>query len=67
MKKIFSILLVLAVMIGLCACNVTVNVEIPKNLSNEQKDTIKKFAEQSGERNYKQQKSFFDKVKDFLS
>ena len=27
MKKLFSILLVLAVMIGLCACNVTVNVK----------------------------------------
>ncbi|MBR3934030.1 MAG: molecular chaperone DnaJ [Clostridia bacterium] len=44
-----------------------INVEVPKNLSGEQKETIRKFAEQSGETNYKQQKSFLDKMKDFFN
>ena len=44
-----------------------INVEVPKNLSNEQKETIRKFAEQSGETNYKQQKSFKDKMKEFFN
>lgn len=44
-----------------------INVEVPKNLSNEQKETIRKFAQQSGETNYKQQKSFKDKMKDFFN
>ncbi len=44
-----------------------INVEVPKNLSSEQKETIKKFAQQSGETNYKQQKSFLDKMKDFFN
>ncbi len=45
----------------------TINVEVPKNLSNEQKETIREFAKQSGETNYKQQKSFMDKMKDFFN
>ena len=42
-------------------------VEVPKNLSGEQKEIIRKFAEKSGETNYKQQKSFKDKMKDFFN
>ena len=45
----------------------TINVEVPKNLSSEQRETIRKFAEQSGQTNYKQQKSFLDKMKDFFN
>lgn len=41
-------------------------VEVPKNLTNEQKDAIKNFAELSGETNFKQRKSFVDKMKDFF-
>ena len=41
-------------------------VEVPKNLNNEQKDALKAFADASGESNYKTQKSFFDKMKDFF-
>ncbi len=43
-----------------------INVEVPRNLSAEQKDTIKRFAELSGQTNYKQQKTFLDKMKDFF-
>lgn len=42
---------------------VTVNVEVPRNLSQKQKDILKDFDE---EKNYKQKKSFYDKVKDLL-
>lgn len=41
-------------------------VEVPKNLSAEQKDVISKLAELTGESNYKQRKSFADKMKDFF-
>ena len=41
-------------------------VEVPKNLSTEQKDVISKLAELTGESNYKQRKSFADKMKDFF-
>lgn len=43
---------------------VTVVVETPKNLSKEQKDILRKFAETEGEEGYAKRKSFFDKVKD---
>ena len=43
---------------------VTVVVETPKNLSKEQKDLLRKFAETEGEEGYTKRKSFFDKVKD---
>ncbi len=39
-------------------------VEVPKNLNGEQKDALKNFAKLSKENNYKQQKSFFEKMKD---
>ena len=41
-------------------------VEVPKNLSGQQKDLIEKFGEASGETNYKQRKSFMDKMKNFF-
>ena len=43
------------------------NVEVPKNLSKEQKEALEAFARVSNENNYKQQKSFFEKMKDWLS
>lgn len=42
---------------------VTVNVEVPRNLSSKQKELLRSFDEDT---NYKQKKSFADKVKDFL-
>lgn len=43
---------------------VTVNVEVPKNLSDKQKNTLKEMFDE--DKNYKQRKSFMDKMKDFL-
>lgn len=42
---------------------VTVNVEVPRNLTQKQKDILRDFDE---DKNYKQKKSFYDKMKDFL-
>ncbi|MGB9813252.1 MAG: molecular chaperone DnaJ [Thermovenabulum sp.] len=44
--------------------HVKVNVVIPKKLNEKQKELLRKFAEISGEELTKQQKSFFDKMKD---
>ncbi len=38
-------------------------VEVPKNLSGEQKKLLKKFDESTGDKNYQKRKSFFDKIK----
>lgn len=46
---------------------VTVNIEVPKNLSGKQKEILKEFDKSCEGKNYKQQKSFFDKMKDFLN
>ena len=43
---------------------VTVVVETPKDLSKEQKDLLRKFAETEAEDGYAKRKSFFEKVKD---
>ena len=43
---------------------VTVKVEVPKNLSSKQKELLREFDEDS---NYKQKKSFAEKMKDFLN
>ncbi len=43
---------------------VTVNVEVPRNLSDKQKKTLQEMFDE--DKNYKQRKSFKDKVKDFL-
>ena len=45
---------------------VKINVEIPKNLSKEQKEILERFENLSSEKNYKKQKSFFDKLKDMF-
>lgn len=42
---------------------VKISVEIPKNLSKEQKEILEKFDNATDEKNYKKQKSFFDKLK----
>ena len=45
---------------------VKITVEVPKNLSREQKEKLKEFEALSSDKNYKTQKSFMDKVKDFF-
>ena len=45
---------------------VKVVVEVPKNLSDKQKDILKNFAKESGEEVHEQKSSFFKKVKDML-
>lgn len=40
---------------------ITVTVEVPKNLNNEQKNLLKKFAESCGESNYNKRTKFFKK------
>lgn len=42
---------------------VTVVVEIPKNLSGEQKDLLRKFAESCGEKNHQKRSGFFENLK----
>ena len=43
---------------------VRVNVEVPKNLTKEQKSLLKKFDESLSNKNYQKRESFFDKLKD---
>ncbi|MGL6101300.1 MAG: molecular chaperone DnaJ [Fusobacteriaceae bacterium] len=45
---------------------VEVAVEIPINLTDEQKNLLKSFDESLKDKNYKLKKSFFDKLKDFF-
>lgn len=45
---------------------VTVTVEVPKNLSKQQKEILKKFDEESDEKNYQKRKGFFSKIKDMF-
>ncbi len=45
---------------------VVVSVEVPKNLTSKQKEILKEFDSNSEVRNYKQQKSFLDKMKGFF-
>ena len=47
--------------------HITVQVEVPKNLNKEQKEILEQFAVASKESNYKQNKSFFDKMKDLFN
>lgn len=46
---------------------VKVYVEIPKNLTEKQKDILRQFGEAVGEQNYEKRKSFFNKIKDTFS
>ena len=43
---------------------VRVAVEVPKNLTAEQKKLLKSFEEATGEKNYQKRRSFFDKLRD---
>lgn len=43
---------------------VRVNIEIPKNLTKEQKEKLKEFEKSLDEKNYAKRKSFFDKLKE---
>ena len=45
---------------------VKVDIEVPKNLSQEQKDILMKFDSACEVKNYKKQKTFFDKMKDLF-
>ena len=45
---------------------VKINIEIPKNLTDKQKDILRQFDENVEPGKYKERKGFFDKVKDFL-
>lgn len=42
---------------------VRVVLEVPKNLTNKQKDLLRKFEETTGDKNYQKRKGFFDKLK----
>lgn len=45
---------------------VRIVVEVPKDLTREQKQILKSFDEKTSEKNYKRKKSFFDKIKDMF-
>ena len=45
---------------------VRVSIEVPKNLSQKQRDILKEFDESAGEKNYQKRKGFFDKLKDLF-
>ena len=43
---------------------INVVVEVPKNLTSEQRNALEKFGEATNDKNYKQQKNFFEKIKE---
>ena len=43
---------------------IKVNIEIPKNLTGEQKEILRKFEDTVGESHYQERKGFFSKMKD---
>ncbi len=45
---------------------VKVIIEVPKNLSNKQKDLLREFETLAGESNYNKRKTFFEKIKKIL-
>lgn len=45
---------------------VKIVLEVPKDLTKEQKDILKKFDSQTDEKNYKKRKTFFDKLKELF-
>ena len=45
---------------------VTIKVEIPRNLTDKQKDILRSFDENVDTTKYKQKKNFFDKMKDLF-
>ena len=42
---------------------IEVTVEVPRNLSEKQKEALRSFAEESGQKNYQKKQSFFKKFK----
>ena len=44
-----------------------VRVEIPKRLSDKQRELLRQFDEQSSEKDYENRKGFFDKLKDLFN
>ena len=42
---------------------VRVTVEVPKNLSEKQKDLLRQFEEESGDKNYQKRRGFLNKLK----
>ena len=45
---------------------VKVHIEVPKNLTQEQKEMLSKFEKSITEKNYQKRKSFFDRIKDLF-
>lgn len=45
---------------------VKVNIEVPKNLSKEQRQLLEQFDNSTSDKNYKKRKGFFDKLKDMF-
>ncbi len=45
---------------------VKINIEIPKNLTEKQKDILREFSDNVEPSSYKERKGFFDKMKEFL-
>lgn len=45
---------------------VKVMVEVPKNLTNKEKELLQQFEQQTGDANYKKRHGFFDKLKDMF-
>ena len=45
---------------------VTINIEVPKNLTKKQKDLLSKFEDSLSEKNYAKRQSFFEKIKEKL-
>lgn len=45
---------------------ITMTIEVPNNLNTSQKEALRNFDKLLNEKNYKKQKSFFDKVKDMF-
>ena len=45
---------------------VRMTIEVPKNLSQEQKEVLQKFDSTSSEKNYQKRKGFFEKLKDMF-
>ena len=71
MKKRISLLLILALLLtGLCGCSgkgdliFRVDVEIPRKLTEKQKEILRKFDETASGREYEKKKNFFDRMKD---
>ena len=43
-----------------------IKVEVPKNLTPKQKELLRAFAEELGEKNHKEKKSFIEKLKSYF-